>query len=313
MSNRVEILEATLNFIEEGVAVFDGRSNLVFWNSFAEAMTGYSSEEILLYQPEDLFDAENDCRNIDGTGSTIRTMQRIHTACSDGTSCLEAGSQTEEDQHRPALASMRHKLGHSLPVMLREKRLGIPLDDPLGKAFLFYPVEATDSLPRGDCGGDLVIERSQTDMEDRLDAAHHQWLTSRMPFGLLWMTVDQGPSLRKTHGKDACEEMLRTLEQTLFRQMKPGEVIGRWGCDEFLVLAHERTTELLLERARRLTGLARTADFRWWGDRVGLTVSIGASQAAGGKTLQSLLDGARQAMQASEYSGGNGVTEARVK
>lgn len=312
MSNRIEILEATLNLIEEGVAVFDGRSKLVFWNSFAEAMTGYSSEEILLYRPGDLFDAD-DCCNIENTDSTIRTMQRIDAACSDGTSCLEAGSQRENRLHRPTLASMRHKLGHSVPVMLHEQILGVTNEDPLGKAFLFYPVEATDSLPRGDCGGDLVIERSQTDMEDRLDAAHHQWLTSCMPFGLLWIKVDQAPSLRKTHGKDACEEMLRTLEQTLFRQMKPGEVIGRWGCDEFLVLAHERTTELLLERARRLTGLARTADFRWWGDRVGLTVSIGASQAAGGKTLQSLLDGAGQAMQASEYSGGNGVTEARVK
>ena len=28
-----------------------------------------------------------------------------------------------------------------------------------------------------------------------------------------------------------------------------------------------------------LAGLARTADFRWWGDRVSLTVSVGVAMA----------------------------------
>lgn len=93
--------------------------------------------------------------------------------------------------------------------------------------------------------------------------------------------------------------------------MKPAEIIGRWGNNEFLILSHERTAELLIDRARRLTGLARTADFRWWGDRVGLTVSIGVSQAIEGDTLQSVLLRAQQAMYASEYGGGNQVTEAR--
>ncbi|MGD0888309.1 MAG: hypothetical protein ABR889_03590, partial [Acidobacteriaceae bacterium] len=67
----------------------------------------------------------------------------------------------------------------------------------------------------------------------------------------------------------------------------------------------------LVDHARRLAGLARTADFRWWGDRVGLTVSIGASQAIEGDTLPALLKRARQAMQTSGYAGGNRVTEAR--
>jgi diguanylate cyclase (GGDEF)-like protein len=105
--------------------------------------------------------------------------------------------------------------------------------------------------------------------------------------------------------------MLRTMEQTLLRQLKPAEVIGRWGNNEFLVLTHARTAELLAEHARRLAGLARTADFRWWGDRVVLTVSIGASHATNGETLQTLLGRARHAMHASEYAGGNQVSLAK--
>jgi diguanylate cyclase (GGDEF)-like protein len=180
-----------------------------------------------------------------------------------------------------------------------------------GFALLFFAVEEVDALPHGETGEDVGIERSQADMEDRLDASYHQWRTNHMPLGLLWIMVDQAASLRKTHGRDACESMLRVVEQTLLRQMNPMEILGRWGNDEYLVLSHERTAELLLEHARRLVGQARTADFRWWGDRVGLTVSVGASHAVEGDTLPALLNRARQAMLASVYEGGNHVTEAR--
>jgi diguanylate cyclase (GGDEF)-like protein len=203
-------------------------------------------------------------------------------------------------------------LGHSVAGMIRKAVLRNSFGEPAGTALLFYPAEDVDALPHGEPGEGGDIERSRADMEDRLDAAHHQWITARMPFGLLWITVDQAQALRRTHGRDACEAMLRTVEQTLLRQMKPAEIIGRWGNNEFLVLTHERTPEQLVEHGRRLAGLARTADFRWWGDRVGLTVSIGASHAAEGDTLPSLLNRARQAMQSSAYAGGNQVTEARV-
>jgi diguanylate cyclase (GGDEF)-like protein len=224
---------------------------------------------------------------------------------------LEDEQSVNDPLEQPTLVSISHRLGHSVPAMLRKVTLRDSFGGSTGTALVFYPVEETDALPHGEGGEGAEIERSQADMEDRLDAAHHQWMTSRMPLGLLWITVDQARELRRTHGHDACEAMLRTIEQTLLRQMKPSEIIGRWGNNEFLVLAHERTAELLVEHARRLAGLARTADFRWWGDRVGLTVSIGASQATSGNTLQSLLNSARQAMQTSSYAGGNHVTEAR--
>jgi len=195
--------------------------------------------------------------------------------------------------------------------MLRKAYLHNSLGELTGTALLFYPVEEVDTLPHGELGEGADIERSQAEMEDRLDAAHHQWTTTRMPYGLLWITVDQAQALRKTHGHEACEAMLRTVEQTLLRQMKPAEIIGRWGNNEFLVLAHERTPELLTEHAQRLTGLARTADFRWWGDRVGLTLSIGTSHASEEEMLPELLSRARQAMHSSTYAGGNKVTDSR--
>jgi hypothetical protein len=68
---------------------------------------------------------------------------------------------------------------------------------------------------------------------------------------------------------------------------------------------------MLLDHAQRLAGLARTAEFRWWGDRVNLTLSVGASQAHEADTLQRLLQRAQESMHASLLAGGNHVTEAK--
>jgi diguanylate cyclase (GGDEF)-like protein len=326
MSDPVKMLEATLDLMEEGVAILDEQSNVLFWNKAAAALTGYLADAVIGRQcPADLYHVDEQHRNRVGTISEVRRRAGQMRSASgyggeiagySGQSLMsEAQSQSDEQRDEslplPTLVLMKHKLGHSVPGMLRRVELRDLQNVFTGSTLLFYPVEEVDALPHGETGEGIDIERSQANMEDRLDAAHHQWITSGMPFGLLWITVDQARSLRKTHGRDACESMLRTVEQTLLRQMNPSEVLGRWGDNEYLVLAHERTAELLREHAQRLVGQARTADFRWWGDRVGLTVSIGVIQAIEGDALPSLLSRARRSMHASEYAGGNRVTEAR--
>ncbi len=326
MTDRVGMLEATLDLFDGGVAILDDQANVVFWNNAAATLTGYIAQDVISRPcPPNLYSVEEDRHGrMDSTNLTSRQRERRRGFIEGDQASLNSlpplaslrgtAPDAEQDQKTlqcPTLVSFVHRQGHSVPGMLRRVALHNALGKPSGTALLFYPVEEVDALPHGDLGEGTDIERSQAEMEDRLDAAHHQWKTSRMPYGLLWITVDQAQALRKTHGRDACEAMLRTVEQTLQRQMKPAEIMGRWGNNEFLVLAHERTSDLLALHAQRLAGLARTADFRWWGDRVGLTVSIGASHATEEETLQALLSRAREAMHSSVYAGGNHVTEAR--
>jgi GGDEF domain-containing protein len=102
--------------------------------------------------------------------------------------------------------------------------------------------------------------------------------------------------------------MLENMERTLANHMRAGEEIGRWGDSEFLAVSHEISGEVLANRAQVLAGIARTADFRWWGDRLTLTVSVGAAQAERGEELAEVLKRAREAMEASTRTGGNTVT-----
>lgn len=324
MSDRVEMLEATLDLIEEAVVVLDEQSKVLFWNKAATALTGYQADDVMWRScPENLYCIDEEHMNELGAiaearrrSGVMRTMGGFggaiagysgHTPMTDPVPDVE-----DKERHQvPILISISHKLGHTVPGMMRKIVLRNTQETLIGTALLLFPVEEVDALPHGETSEDVGIESSQAEMEDRLDTAYHHWISNHMPLGLLWITVDQSQSLRKTHGRDACESMLRVMEQTLMRQMNPMEILGRWGDDEYLVVAHERTAELLMEHARRLAGQARTADFRWWGDRVGLSVSIGVSFAFEGDTLPTLLNRTRQAMQVSVYAGGNRVTEAR--
>jgi diguanylate cyclase (GGDEF)-like protein len=164
-----------------------------------------------------------------------------------------------------------------------------------------------DALPHGETGDSERIEASQADLKDRLDTEFEDFAHGGLPFGVLWITIDQAPGLRKTHGAGACEAMFEKVERALAHGLRPAEQLGRWGDDEFLVLSHERTPEMLAVHAQALAGLARTAEFRWWGDRISLTVSIGAAQADLGEGLTRLLARAQQAMVSSVHAGGNHI------
>ncbi len=295
LATRMEIFRVAFDAFEEGLAILDAQSQVVGWNLAAATITGYDAAGRLANElPPGLFQ--------------IDTQHQTHLRPGPGDGRLfEVGAA-----ERPVLVNLRHAGGHALPAMLRR----MPLRNSLGKRFgtllRFHPTEEMDALPHGAAGEGAGVERSQADMEDRLDDAWCAWTTQSVPFGLLWVTVDQAAGLRKTHGRDACEAMMAIVERSLLHGLRPTEMLGRWGDNEYLVLAHERSAELLVTQAKHLATLVRNADFRWWGDRVPLTVSVGATQVrdSGLKpgALSSLLAQAQRAMQASLKAGGNHVT-----
>ena len=286
MPNHIELLESALDVLPEGAAIADLDGKVTLWNSAAEAITGYASSEVMGIGVREILDQ----LIAGGARQWIRQ-----------TDSPAAGS-------RGAVISARHKAGHELPLLARVLALRDGLGVHIGTEVLFHSVESMDALPRGDIDEPSNANKTQAEFEDRLTALHEDFLRGDLPLGVLWVAVDQAPALRRTHGTRACEAMLEKVERTLASGLKPTEEIGGWGDNDFLVLAHERSAAMLASHAQVLTGLARTTDFRWWGDRVSLTVSVGAAQAERGESLFALLERAQAAMLASLHLGGNHVT-----
>ena len=288
MVDRAELLEVALGSYPEGVALLSGEGQIIFWNRAAEAITGFASADLLSRQVPELMEP------------LLMASARL------GNMEPDTGGQLG---HRTLVHAL-HKLGHDVPLMARYFLLRDEMGGRMGMMVLFHPADSLDALPHGECdqGGDL--KASQAVLEDRLATMFGDFIQGGLPFGVLWISVDQAAELRKTHGVGACEAMLEKVKQAMANGLRPAEEMGRWGDDEFLILSHERTPEMLAAHAQGLAGVARTADFRWWGDRASLTVSIGAAQAEQEGSLANLLERAKAAMLISFHAGGNQITSA---
>lgn len=284
MTDRMALLESALDSLPDGILLLDAEGEVAFCNQAAQAITGYSSAELLAQPlPKVLLPLLNRARIRDDAGGAAA-----------------AGN-------RGALTRARHKLGHELAVIARTVLLRNGLGESVGTGAWFHPAERLDALPRGESATGGNVEESQTEMGERLQSEFEDFERGGQALGVLWIAVDQERELRKTHGAAACEDMIEKVRHALAAGLRPAEELGRWGEDEFLVIAHERTPEMLAGRGFTLAGLARTADFRWWGDRLSLTVSVGAAQADAGESLERLLKRAREAMLTSARESGNRV------
>lgn len=292
MTDRVELLEATLDSFPEGVALLGEDCQITFWNQAAQAITGYAAIDVVgRLAPE-----------------SLRPLLEC-TGCTGNATPGICAAPTRETGHG-FLVHTQHKLGHEVSAMARLLILRDGLGTRIGRAVLFHPAECLDALPHGATGEDEDVEASLDDLKERLESLFEDFTHGGLPFGVLWINVDQAHDLRKTHGAGACDAMLKRVERVLVQGLRPAEHLGRWGEDEFLVISHERTLAMLANHAQVLAGLARTADFRWWGDRVSLTVSIGAAQAESAGSLANLLERARAATTSSFQAGGNRITAA---
>jgi diguanylate cyclase (GGDEF)-like protein/PAS domain S-box-containing protein len=287
MNDHTELFEAALDSLPEGVAVLGSEGQVLFWNSAAEAILGHSRVDLLAREvPEALRPLLCGARNVNS-----------------------ASGETAQPGHG-ILIHARHKLGHNVQAIARAVVLRDGLGGHIGSAIFFHPAESLDALPHGETDDEIDVKASQAEIEDRLVAVFEDFTHGGLPFGVLWIAVDQARELRKTHGARACEAMMEKVERALAQGLRPAEQLGHWGEDELLVVSYERTTEMLAAHAQLLAGLARTADFRWWGDRVSLTVSIGAAQAEQSETSAQLLERAQEAMVSSIDGGGNHITTA---
>ena len=287
MADQYALLKFAFDHLPDGVAVLDAVGDVAYWNAAAEEITGYSAAE-LEYQPlpEEL--------------SELVEEPHYRGPLLVGAEHAVRGSQTRTV----------HKLGHEVPVIARSAKLHDGLGETAGMMVLFHPAERQDALPHGETSHDALVAASQAEFEERLRAEFDDFLRGGLTFGLLWIGIDQAHELRRTHGVAACQAMLGKMEHALATGLRPAEELGHWGEEEFLVISHERTADMLDRHARTLAGLARTADFRWWGDRVSLTVSIGTIQAERSDTLTKLLARARRGAEQGIREGGNRVIRA---
>ena len=124
-------------------------------------------------------------------------------------------------------------------------------------------------------------------LEQRLDAE------SVEPFAVLMLDVDGLKQVNDARGHAAGDAVLKRVATVLSSQLRPADLVTRWGGDEFVLLMPGMDQVGAMSLARRIGGTLLGGD----DPRGGISVSIGtAAFPADGHTADGLLAAADRSM-----------------
>ena len=124
------------------------------------------------------------------------------------------------------------------------------------------------------------------------------------PFSLLLLDVDNFKRVNDTFGHLAGDAVLQALSAITQRALRPGDIAGRWGGEEFLVLLPDTSAAEALELADKLRRSLGEHDFA---DGLRCTVSIGVAEMRREDTVDNIIHRADTALYSAKNAGKNRV------
>ncbi|HEU5173797.1 MAG TPA: diguanylate cyclase, partial [Gemmatimonadaceae bacterium] len=138
--------------------------------------------------------------------------------------------------------------------------------------------------------------------------------SSEPPPSLLVIDVDHFKLVNDTYGHLQGDDLLKMVVGVFKRMLRTGDIIGRYGGDEFVILLPRTIIENAVEVAERIRSAveAERAPIRDNpGAVMGVTLSIGVAAAESGNHLEALFAAADRALYDAKRAGRNAVGQAR--
>jgi diguanylate cyclase (GGDEF)-like protein/PAS domain S-box-containing protein len=280
----------------EGVLIVDLQQRITYWNTGAETISGFSSQEVLGQHWEEVLKPTVEESYLGKEKSLLDSV-------------MMQGCKWEVDLF------LRHKEGYHVPVRLRVLPYKENQAESIGAVVIFrdntvfltarHPTserqQITDLDPLTNLGNRRFSEVS-------LGAAvqtYEQWAE---PFGVLLIDVDDFKFVNDTYGHDIGDQMLKVVADTLKYSVRTSDYVGRWGGEEFLVVLYEVSGTQIKTIAEKLRRLVEHNSLITEKGEIGVTISIGGTLAQPGDTLRSILARADQALSQSKQAGKNRST-----
>lgn len=141
-------------------------------------------------------------------------------------------------------------------------------------------------------------------MEQAIDAEINAAKRHNRPFAVLLFDIDHFKHFNDKYGHEAGDEVLMMLSSVLQNKLRPTDNLGRWGGEEFLVLASDCNLAGGMHLAERLRQSAEALEL---GKLGGVTISIGVAAWRPGDSRKDLVARADQAMYQAKEGGRNQV------
>ena len=288
--------EQLLDGLHDGVYFVDRERRIQYWNKGAERLTGYSSSEVAgKYCFDNLLD------HVDSAGCAL---------CINGCPVSETliGGECRE-----AEVYLRHKLGHRIPVTVRT----FPIKDNCGG--IIGAVEAfSDSTAKKNIERRVGELESIAFLDPLTGVPNRRYITLKITqaiqdarevgrkASLMMIDVDHFKHVNDKYGHAVGDEALRAICKTLTYNLRLGDILGRWGGEEFLLIVRDvnrKSLGAVAEKCRML--IAESAVGR---EHLRITVSVGATLIKSGDSDQSAIKRADDLMYKSKMTGRNRST-----
>ncbi|HBU69205.1 MAG TPA: hypothetical protein DEE98_02355 [Elusimicrobia bacterium] len=145
---------------------------------------------------------------------------------------------------------------------------------------------------------------------ERLDAEVKRAERYKTKFSIIMLDIDHFKKINDTYGHVVGDEVLASLAKLFTAKARPGDLVGRYGGEEFMILLHMITPRETLALAESIRAAVAKAEFSRGSDIFKATISIGVSHFPDdGPSMEELLSAADQALYWVKANGRNGVKE----
>jgi diguanylate cyclase (GGDEF)-like protein len=147
-------------------------------------------------------------------------------------------------------------------------------------------------------------------VEEVIDAEHARALRHGGPLSVGLLDVDKLKAVNDEFGHDAGDEVLMQLARLARRSCRKGDVVGRYGGDEFLFVLPEADLDAALRFGERVRSKVESCPIHLpQGNTITVKVSLGIAEADGAVTKQApdLIADADAALYRAKSVGGNRV------
>jgi diguanylate cyclase (GGDEF)-like protein/PAS domain S-box-containing protein len=291
-------LRAILDNLDDGVYVVDRDRSITFWSAGAERMTGFTADEVVGSRC-----ADGILAHVDEGGINL-CVEGCPLHCS-----MDTGTDGE------AHVFLHHREGHRVPVKVHTMALRDDDGTIVGAVEVFCDQTAQRALEEREHELErLVMLDELTRVGNRragmvaLDRRLAELTRYGLPFGLLYLDLDNFKELNDRLGHAAGDEALRMVAATLAHNVRSGDEVMRWGGEEFVVVCPGVDVRLLTSLAERLKVLVATSVIIDEHRTLKTTVSIGGTLALPDDDIPTLLARADALMYVSKAAGRDGVT-----
>lgn len=150
-----------------------------------------------------------------------------------------------------------------------------------------------------------VANRSR--LTECIAAEHARFRRYGLPMSLIMFDIDHFKQVNDTHGHQAGDKVLEELAGIVLRAVRDTDILGRWGGEEFMLLAPISSKEDALEFSERLRAIVESTPFP---EDIHITCSFGVAELAQNESIDSLLRRVDTALYKAKNNGRNRVETA---